>query len=607
MIKKRSQAIRRCPNESIFGDAFRILFCGDLILLEDQVKNAYTGSGYDFSSLFEYTKRYIQAADFAIGVFEGPCGGTRRLYSQSNYGDKVPLYLNYPDEFADDVKNAGFDLVTLATNHVLDMAEDGAKRTIDVLDQKQLPHVGAYRDPSDKNERRIKIIEKGGIKMAILAYASTVNHYARENFIDGEYQYLISVLVPGNSKYYEEIRERVRADFETAKSFAPDLIIALPHWGVQFTDEPSSFQKLWRQNFLEFGADIILGDHTHSVQPAVLENFNGRMTYTLYCPGNYANIYRGHDGDATAMAEVYIDRKTKKPIGGAIIPMWTQSPFGGNYRALPIFDIVNDPKLGKEISTRDMERVKEIQKHVTRVMLGKELDLNLLQERYYHDAEGFMRSSTSPLKITDAMKSGVFYRLLTGVKGVCFVGDSVTEGTMNGGVPWYEPIEYLIEGNVFNCGWGNCTTKRLLKKHLAEITSAEAELFVIAIGCNDVRYRNPEVCAMEAAEYVEQLKGLRAEIIEKRPSAKFLFIAPWVSTDGDRISKLGYVDKIKMNAEYSAALKKMCAEFGDAFIDPTAYIQQRLNLYPRSKYLRDWIHPNATEGVRFYSEAVMMS
>lgn len=582
------------------------MFCGDLILLEDQVKNAYTGSGYDFAPMFEYTKRYIQAADFAIGVFEGPLGGSDRDFSQSNYDDGIYCRLSFPDEFADAVKDAGFDLVTTATNHVLDMGDEGVRRTIEVLDQKQLPHIGTYLNAEDKAANRVKIIERDGIKMAFLAYATAVNGYIKEYFVSDEREHITSILVLDDSPMYREIYERTRADFELAKSFNPDLIIVLPHWGIQFTDTPSSLQTLWRKNFFDFGADIILGDHTHSVQPAVLERVDGRMTYTLYCPGNYANVYREHDGDATAMVEVYIDRATKKVIGGAIIPMWVQSPVRGNYRALPIFDIINNPKLGSEISTRDLERVEYVLRHITRVMLGTELGMNLIQERYRHDERGFIRSKVPPLEITSEMKSGAFFRLLKSVGNVCFVGDSITEGTRNDCVPWYEPIENVIEGRIFNCSRGSCTTERLLKNHLDSIVASDAELFVIAIGANDVRYRNTYICAMNAVEYVEKLQSLRAAIVEKHPEAKFAFITPWTSTDGDRISKLNYVDKLRMNAEYSAALREMCAENSDTFLDPTAYIQSKLKLHPRARYLLDAIQPNATEGVRMYCEAVML-
>ena len=75
-----------------FDDAFRITFSGDLILLEDQVKRAYNGKGYDFSDVFEYAEPYISSADLAIGVFEGSMAGEDAGYSSSNFDDGKELY-----------------------------------------------------------------------------------------------------------------------------------------------------------------------------------------------------------------------------------------------------------------------------------------------------------------------------------------------------------------------------------------------------------------------------------------------------------------------------------------------------------------------------------
>ena len=71
---------------------------------------------------------------------------------------------------------------------------------------------------------------------------------------------------------------------------------------------------------MDFGADIIFGDHAHSVQPMEMKRVNGKMTYTLFCPGNFTNIYREHNGDASALVEVAIDRKNKRIIGSSIVP-----------------------------------------------------------------------------------------------------------------------------------------------------------------------------------------------------------------------------------------------------------------------------------------------
>ena len=575
-------------------------------MLEDQVKRAFDGEKYNFDEMFEFTKKYISAADFSIGVFEGPLGGNEKLYSQGNFDDGKPLYLNFPDEFADAVKKAGFDLVTTANNHVLDMGVAGMQRTIRILREKNLNFIGSYESAEDKLNSRVKIVEKNGIKMAVLAYTYGSNGFTVEQLMSEKLSHITSVLPGINSPVYEQVLEAVKKDFELAKSCNPDLIIVLPHWGTQFVDTPNENQKTWRKNFFEFGANIILGDHTHSVQPAVIENVDGRKTFTLYSPGNYANVYREHDGDASLMTEIYIDRQTKKIFGGSIIPMWTCSSLSGNYRPLPIYDILNDKNLRQEVTTFDLERINYVLKHVTKVSIGTELDEKLIQERYFFDEEGFKRKKVSPIKIDDSMKSGKFFKSIQSAKNICFVGDSVTHGTKNGGVPWYEPLADYIGGEIFNCSVGGMTIKRLItQEFLEKIVAVPADLFVVAIGTNDVRYRNEKICAMTAEEYISCLQVLRTEILKNNPAAKFVFIAPWTSTDGDRISKLKFRAKKEMTVQYSDALKNFCETGGDVFVNPNPYIDRILNSKLCLDYLNDWIHPNADKGVQLYSEAVL--
>ena len=212
-----------------------------------------------------------------------------------------------------------------------------------------------------------------------------------------------------------------------------------------------------------------------------------------------------------------------------------------------------------------------------------------------------------PLQITDEMQNSRICRLLQNVETVCFVGDSLTEGTINGGVPWYEPIRSSIRGKIVNVSQGGATMKILLAYFLPAIVRAEADLVVVAAGANDILFRDPMFCAMTAADYIQSLQKFRDAVCERRPDAKFVFIAPWIARDGDAGIIGGVVppNTDKTYADYTAALQTWCRDTGDVFIDANGYIARAFASSSPEKYLIDFIHPNAGAGVRLYAEAVL--
>ena len=188
----------------IFNNSIRISYVGDLIMLKDQVtssKNNITGK-YDFDYMFKYTSNHFHESDLSIGVYEGPSAGNKTSYSTSNYDDNIPIFLNYPDEFAEAVKKAGIDLVTTANNHLFDKKLEGALRTLDVLDKYSLIHLGTYRNNEEK--RKVKIVKVKGINIAFLAYTSQVNHI-RIQALYKKYNFLTNIIPYKTNKYYNNI------------------------------------------------------------------------------------------------------------------------------------------------------------------------------------------------------------------------------------------------------------------------------------------------------------------------------------------------------------------------------------------------------------------
>ena len=596
--------------ESAIADSVKISFTGDLILLRDMVENRYdeeTGT-YDFEPMFSDVSDYWKNSDLAIGVFEGPCAGEEESYSSSAYDDGFPLYLNYPDSFASAVKKAGINLVTTANNHLLDKGAAGALRTLDVLDKAGLSHTGSYRNKEEWAE--IPLLNVQGLKIAVLSYTYGSNYYTDDYFFEEQNQYLTKVIVPLRSKFFKKSLEIVKEDFRKAKALNPDCIIVLPHMGTEFKHYPDEGQKYWCKVFVENGADIVLADHPHAVQPIEwIENRGGGgYGMILYCPGNFINSFTLYDGDASILTEVYLSKRNGKPIGAGIIPLYASSAVDLKtgkevFKGIPIYKTVKNNALGKVISGTEYTRLQDIHKIITKSVLNAELDLDAVQERYFMFPElGYTRQKVEPL---ENRSSNQLTELIRTANKICFVGDSITEGTKNGGYGWFEPLIESFENKQYSRFAKGSETSKYFLDHKEEIASENADLYICAFGCNDIRYRDSAKCAMSAEKYIKNISDLVDFIIEKNPSAKFVFIAPWESSQYDPYCYVDLEEKENLYAAYTKSLKDFCTDNNLLFINPNPYIFNHLKKQFWSIYLKDHIHPNADKGIRLYSQSVL--
>ena len=112
---------------------------------------------------------------------------------------------------------------------------------------------------------------------------------------------------------------------------------------------------------------------------------------------------------------------------------------------------------------------------------------------------------------------------------------------------------------------------------------------------------------MTSEEYIRRINELKDKLSSKNGKARFVFIAPWTSTDGDPYSKISYDETVAMNNEYSAALEKHCKDNSLMYINANPYIRNVLTVETDRTYLLDHIHPNAAKGVKLYSKAVLLS
>ena len=229
----------------------RLLFAGDLMQHGPQISAALQPDGtYNYEECFAKIRPEIEWADIAIANFEVTLGG--KPYSG------YPKF-SAPDEYLQASKDAGFDILLTANNHCLDSRRRGLERTIMMMDSLKIPHIGTYVNQEDHDRTYPYLLECNGFRVALLAFTYGTNGLLVE---------------PPNVVNYMDTTE-IADDIEKAKQMNPDVIIALPHWGIEYETLPSSEQQEMAQWLLDHGVDHIIGGHPHVAQPLELRN-NGQ-------------------------------------------------------------------------------------------------------------------------------------------------------------------------------------------------------------------------------------------------------------------------------------------------------------------------------------------
>lgn len=586
---------------STIDDSIVISYVGDLILLKDQVESAYdsqTGE-YNFDPMFEYAEKYLSQSDLSIGIFEGPTAGGEKGYSTSDFSDKAKLSINFPDSFAQAVKNSGIDFVTTANNHLLDMGIDGAMRTLDLLDEIGLAHTGSFRNKEERDT--VSIIDVEGVKIAVLAYSWFVNRHSTEEIVKN-YPYLTTILPDKDDENFTRLMGEIENDFAKAKDAEADLIIVMPHMGTQFSHETDEFQDYWNKKFSELGADIILGGHTQAVQP--IEQIGNTMV--VNCPGKFANSYIRYDGDATSIVEIYINKETKKPVANAVIPMYTQEFKSGYFRAMPIYDILTRNDIYDQMAHIDLERINQVHELTTEIMLGEKITTDNVQPRYFFINERYCEYSYSLLDDFDKYKDTELYKLISSASDIVYIGDSITNGSHNNGHPWYEPLMTKFKNkNVKNISKPYITVQEMIDNYSDEIVASKSDLYIVAIGMHDVQFQDKKKCAMTPQEYVKRMEDLTSLILKSNQKAKIVLLSPWATLDNDRYATLGHDEKIAEIKKYSTELKVFADSHSFLFIDQNELILSFFETHQRYQYTPNGVQPNSTKGIDLYSWTVM--
>ena len=234
----------------------RVVFVGDIMLSRTVAKKMWQkGPDFPFTSISDI----IRDADIAFGNLETTItdGPPTEAYEMRFRADA---------HASQSLKDAGFDMLSLANNHTFDFGEQGLLNTISALEGVGISHVGAGKDAAEAGQPMF--MNANGIQFAFLAYTDQ-RFSGREAGIER----------PGASLMRtERMQEAVRA----AQVFA-DIIVVSVHWGDEYETEPNEAQRAFAHAAIDAGADIVIGHHPHVLQPR--EMYQGKPIF--YSLGNF--------------------------------------------------------------------------------------------------------------------------------------------------------------------------------------------------------------------------------------------------------------------------------------------------------------------------------
>ena len=250
---------------------FTMTAIGDTLCHNTQYWDAYNSSTkqYDFSYVYDDIKDYTSSADITIGSLETTFAGEDRGYS--NY----PVF-NSPDSLATGLKDIGVDVISLAGNHALDYGYSGICRTIDVLDNVGISHLGTYKSAEDQDKILIKDVK--GVKIAFINYTYGTN----------------GIPVPSDKPYCLNLidKDLISKQIKQAKGQNVDMIVACMHWGTEYKTSANDEQKELADFLFKSGVDIILGNHPHVLEPMekktiTLDDGSTKDVFVVYALGNF--------------------------------------------------------------------------------------------------------------------------------------------------------------------------------------------------------------------------------------------------------------------------------------------------------------------------------
>ncbi len=243
----------------------KIFMVGDALIHWGVYNDAKQNDGsYDFKPMLEAIKPISSKYDLAYYNQETILGGASLEYSS------YPRF-NSPQEVGDAFVDAGFNMVSLATNHTMDKGEVGVIKSVEYWkSQENVVASGQWTSEEERDASITKVYEVNNIKYAFISYTIWNNGLgtpAGKSYLNNEYS-----------------SEKAATDIAKVRDNVDFVIVAM-HWGTEYSFAVDNKQEEIANYLSELGVDLIIGAHPHVVQTA--EYINNGKTFVIYSLGNF--------------------------------------------------------------------------------------------------------------------------------------------------------------------------------------------------------------------------------------------------------------------------------------------------------------------------------
>ena len=305
---------------SLSQSSMSLIFLGDIMGHGGQIEAAHDlgKETYNYDLVFAELRKIIEKPDFAIANLEVTLAGE----PFSGY----PQFSS-PDALAKACKNSGIDVLVTANNHTCDRGGKGIKRTIEVLDEMNIPHNGSYKNENDRALRNLMILRKEDIRIGMLNYTYGTNG--------------LKAPKPTSVNYIDT--NQMLLDIEQSKNESIDALIAIVHWGMEYQTKPNKFQKKITDFLFRNGVNIIIGGHPHVLQKVEWDQDKDQLV--AYSLGNFVSNQASVNTDGGMMLEIELEKKnnklTIKDAGYHLI--WVNKPTRSNKKLFEVLPCSSYP------------------------------------------------------------------------------------------------------------------------------------------------------------------------------------------------------------------------------------------------------------------------